>query len=478
MTKRTLHVAVATFFLFLGSTTGSMPQDSKDLLLVGATVIDGTGGKAINDGWIRVEQGRIHSIGQREPPAADGAEVLRLQGKTVLPGLADMHVHLRNLQTARWMLKALLAHGVTAVRETGNNLGDIAAIRRWTTQEAAVPRYYAANSPLQGSQENLQFMKPGGEVERAVENYAAFGVDFLKTYNFLSSMGLRQAVRVAEKHDIPVIGHTPVSGSSVSAFEAGLMDMQHLRLRPYEVLDDLETIAKYPVDEPLMERTGFWAHVTRDGRNIQQTLDLWAQHKDRIYVTPTLVAQEAVASSYDYPDPRSKFENKPGAEFVSERVLSSWQESSPPSDRWGELNEEELAEARQSLDGMAIFLGMAHERGIQVLSGTDTPVPWVVPGVSLHDELAHFVEKSGMTPEEAIHTSTGRPAGVLGTPNRGTIEAGQVADLVIVDGNVARDIRSSRNVEQVILEGRRYTRAELMEQVRSWAAQDTVEAEE
>lgn len=480
MLRNSIRLLVATSLLFVGFTSFSEAQEGAregDLLLVGATVIDGTGAEAITDAWIHVKEGRIEAVGENEPPRVPGAEVLELQGKSVIPGLADMHVHLRHLENARWVLKALLAHGIVVVQETGNSLGSIAAIQRWIADQDAVPNYHPANSPLQGSSEDLRFLRSGEEVASKMEDYAAFGLEFVKVYNFLSSMGLVQAGELAEEHDIRIIGHTPLSGTSVAAFDAGIEIMQHLRLRPYEVLDDLELIAEYPIDELLMKRTGFWAHFDPDGRNLSQTLDLWEERKGDFFVTPTLVAQEAVANAYDYPEPASKFEEKRGAEFVSERMLSAWREISPPDEQWGELNPKELAEARQTLDGMASFVGLAHERGIRILSGTDTPVPWVVPGVSLHEELQHFVEKSGMTPEEAIHTSTGQAAAALETSDRGTVEAGKVADLVIVDGDVADDISTLANIETVILGGRVYSHEQLMDEVDQWAARDTVENE-
>ena len=87
-------------------------------------------------------------------------------------------------------------------------------------------------------------------------------------------------------------------------------------------------------------------------------------------------------------------------------------------------------------------------------------------------ELWHFVEKCGMTPAEAVRTSTGRVAEALEISRRGTIKARNVADLVIVGGNLAQDIRALSRIEKVILAGHVYERETLLEQAREWAAQD------
>ncbi len=480
MPRHSLMIALAGAAIAVqpAGASSSITSQGQDRLLVGATVIDGTGADPITDGWIRLSGDRIEAVGRGSPPGAAGAEVMDLRGKTVIPGLTEMHAHLGRLANARWVVNVLLAHGVTVVRDAANSLGHIAAIRRWLGERDAVPHYYAANRPLQGSSGDMQFLEAGEDIDRKMEEYAAFGVDFVKVYNFLSTEGMTQVGDLGREYGLPIMGHTPLSGTSVAAIDAGLLTMEHLRLRPYEVLDDLELIAEYPIDEPLMKRTAFWAHLDPDGRNLAQTLNLWEERRDRFFVTPTLVTQEVVADMYDYPEPVSTFEEKPGIELVSDRALAEWKELGVPRDRWGDLSSEELSEAKRSVDGMATFTGLAHDRGIRILSGTDVGVPWLIPGVSLHRELRYFVERSGMTPAEAIRTSTGNAAEALDTPDRGTIEAGKVADLVIVDGNVAEDIGALANVEAVVLGGRILSRSRLLEEAERWAALDRPEEED
>ena len=468
----TVPITLASLLLLASPSSASQTPDR---LLVGATLIDGTGADAVSNAWVLLRGDRIEGVGQGEPPSAPDAQVMNLKGRTVVPGLADMHAHVGRLRSARWALKLLLAHGVTTVMDPANSMGQVAAIRRWLEQQETVPHFYAASIPLQGSYTEQRFLQRGGEIEMKMQDYAAFGLDFVKVYNWLSSDGLVQVGELSEKYNLPVTGHTPLSWTSVGAIDAGIKILQHLRLRPYEVIDDLEIIADYPVDGSLMRRTGYWAHLKPNGRNITQTLDLWEKRKDKFFVTPTLVVQEAVAESYDYPDP--EFENKVDIKLVSPGMLSRFKKASPPK-HWGDLKPEEIAEAKQSFEGMATFVGLAHARGIRILSGTDTPVPWLVPGASLHRELRHFVQKSGMTPEQAIHTSTGLAAEALETPDRGTIQKGKVADLVIVVGNLAEDLDALENIEHVILGGELHSREKLMKEVAEWSVHDPAEKED
>lgn len=471
MVRAVSIVAVAIVFGGIGEAAPAAAQESPaaELLLVGGVRVDGTGGPAVQGGWIHVAGGRIAGVGGGAPPRVRGAQVIDLTGRTIMPGLSDMHAHLGSLPRARWMLKLFLAHGVTTVQDLANGLGNLSAIRGWAADQTAVPHLYVSGYILQGSYSEQRFLQPGDETERMVDDELAFGVDFIKTYNWTSTAALRQIVELASRRGVRVTGHTPLSATSVATIDAGVAILQHLRLRPYEVVDDLEVVARYPVDGPLMRRTGFWTHLDPNGRNLRQTLDAWEARKERFFVTPTLVVQEAVAHNYDYPD--HDLMTDPAVALISAGLRKEWEEGSPPT-YWGDLTPDEVAEAKASLEGMGAFVGLAHRRGVRILSGTDTAIPWLVPGASLHRELRHFVELAGLTPVEAIHTSTGAPARALAVEDRGTIAPGNVADLVIVRGDASQEIRAVSRVERVILGGRLFDRDALLEEAARLARED------
>ena len=127
-------------------------------------------------------------------------------------------------------------------------------------------------------------------------------------------------------------------------------------------------------------------------------------------------------------------------------------------------------EAKAAVAGMVAFVGLAHGRGIRIVTGSDAAggPPWVVAGDSLHRELELLVQ-AGLSPVEAIRCATGAAAKALRAPDRGTIRAGNLADLVIVRGNLAENIAVIREIEQVILDGVLYERAQLLEEASRWA---------
>jgi imidazolonepropionase-like amidohydrolase len=110
-----------------------------------------------------------------------------------------------------------------------------------------------------------------------------------------------------------------------------------------------------------------------------------------------------------------------------------------------------------------------HHAGVRILAGTDTPMPLVYPGFSLHDELQLLVA-SGLTPAEALRAATQAPAEFLGIDaDAGSIAAGKRADLVLLNANPLDDIKNTRTIRAVVLNGRLFDRAALDELLRKAA---------
>jgi imidazolonepropionase-like amidohydrolase len=99
------------------------------------------------------------------------------------------------------------------------------------------------------------------------------------------------------------------------------------------------------------------------------------------------------------------------------------------------------------------FVGELHRAGGRIVAGSDTPNPFVIPGPSLHDELALLVS-AGLAPLDAIRSATSVAATMLGRPDLGAVEAGRLADLLVLAGNPADDIRASSRIRLVVKGGR------------------------
>jgi len=325
-----------------------------DLILCDLALIDGTGGPVQERAWVHIAGDRIAAVGQGAPPAVTGATVHELPGRTALPGLSDMHVHLGPANRSKWMLAMLVAHGVTMIKETGNTLGNLAAIRRWLAEGPIAPRVFVSGVTMNGDEKEKRFLLAGPPTAKLLENNAAFGVDFLKIHNWISSAALDEIASFAVAHDIPLTGHVPLSMTSVAAIDRGMTILEHVRLHPGEAHDDVRLISRYPMDLTAMRRTAHWAFFDPKNDTIRRTLDAWEAKKDRIFLDPTIEVQQKIA----FADRLDELDGT-GLELLTpdQRALAERQGKHYTAG----LTPQQFADARGSVDGMIAFVGLAHE---------------------------------------------------------------------------------------------------------------------
>ena len=147
---------------------------------------------------------------------------------------------------------------------------------------------------MNGSAENLEFLRAGPRTRALLENNLAFGVDFLKIHNWISSDGLKQIADFARANNLYLTGHVPLSMSSITAIDAGMTILEHVRVMPFEILDDPSLVAMFPLDQLVMHRTGSWHYYDPKGASATRTIAEWEKRKDKFFVDPTLAVQEAL----------------------------------------------------------------------------------------------------------------------------------------------------------------------------------------
>jgi len=129
------------------------------------------------------------------------------------------------------------------------------------------------------------------------------------------------------------------------------------------------------------------------------------------------------------------------------------------TDGWGAGD---YASARAAWPKVIGLVKRYHEQGVRLLAGSDLPNPWVVPGISLHQEL-ELLTSAGLTPLEALSIATRNGARALGIAHEaGTLEPGKRADLLVLSANPLADIQNTRRIEQVLLGGRVLDREALL----------------
>jgi imidazolonepropionase-like amidohydrolase len=161
--------------------------------------------------------------------------------------------------------------------------------------------------------------------------------------------------------------------------------------------------------------------------------------------TPTLVALRAPAFAGD-----PAFEDDPRVSTVPEPVRQYWTMQLAEMKHWGK----DAADRRARFDAQLQTVGAMQRAGVKILAGSDTPNPYVFPGISLHEELALLV-KAGLTPAEALRAATILPAEFLGRlESSGSIAPGKNADMVLLSADPLADITNTRRISAVVLKGR------------------------
>jgi imidazolonepropionase-like amidohydrolase len=428
-----VRIVLAAYLTLAGCAAGPALSGPHMLAIRDVALWDGTGGPLQPHATVLVRGDRIVAVGAVDEIAIpDGAEVVDGAGRHLIPGLIDMHVHaLWDPSVPPVFLPLFVAHGVTTVRDMGGLLDLLPATRSALADGSLVgPRLIAAGAILDGpapvhAEVSIAIDTPE-EATAAVEAVAATGADFVKVYTLLPADAFAAAVAAADARGLPVAGHVPYEVGPVAAAEAGMQTIEHL----------------------MSEVEGFCA---RDQpQECAESFTAFREHG--VWQVPTLVLQGQTEASALCGDPRLR--------SLPRAVLEYWFD--------GALGPPGCAGAARSavpfepeLPAEAWLVRALREAEVPVLAGTDTGVPYSLPGSSLHDELALLVE-AGLTPREALLAATRDPARALGLDQEiGTIRPGRVADMVLLGDDPLEGIRGSREIEAVVLRGRLLRRAEL-----------------
>jgi imidazolonepropionase-like amidohydrolase len=421
----------------------------------------------LRDQTVLVRRGRIAQVGPAgEVRVPGGARIVEGTGKYLIPGLWDMHVHTLTVpdsllglerRAVELFFPVLLANGVTGVRDMGAPLDSILALRRRIrTDSLLAPRIVAAGpalsgpSPWGGAAGHIWRVQTPEEARQAVDSLHRAGVDFIKVHDFLPRDVYFAIAAEAERLRMPLVGHLRASVGPAEASDAGQVSIEHLAPEfPAYCAPDGEARA----DEFYAAwRKDFATGLMKGILELRRTRDprtcagLWAHlRRNGTWVVPTTVLRRQDSTFY----------SGPAASYLTPRMRALCDATIAQREPAGAA----LTEAFYR--DMGAQVAEMHRAGVPLLAGADAGSGCLVPGFSLHDELEHLTE-AGLTPFEALRTATTNPARFLGaTDSLGTVEAGKVADLVLLDANPLEDIRNARRVQAVMRGGRLLDRSTL-----------------
>jgi imidazolonepropionase-like amidohydrolase len=396
----------------------------------------------VPDATVIVAGDRIAAVGDAATPVPQGARVIDAHGRTLLPGLWDMHVHLHEGQGV-----FDLASGVTTVRDLGNDFDDLnARAARYDAGSELGPRVLRAGLIDGPSKYTAGLGLVAGDAEQAaaaVARYADAGYVQIKIYNSTPPALVPVIARAAHARGLRVSGHVPVGMNAAQAIEAGYDELQHINFVLLRFLagpgDDTRTQLRVT---RVAERA---ADLDLAGPEVRQFLDLLVAH--HTVLDPTLaVFHNMFTSDPGELDPvLVPDEKRLPAQVV--RGARGGGLAAPDGQR---------AKFRASYAALLRMVKLAWDRGIPIVSGTD-----YFAGLSLPHELELYVQ-AGIPAPDVLALATLGAARVMGLDrDTGSIAVGKRADLVLVDGDPTRDIAALRRTDAVVCRGVIYDPAEL-----------------
>lgn len=406
------------------------------LLIRDVRTVDFAGAEPVTSDGVSllVRDGNIAAIGaDAEAEAPDDVHIVQGNGRTVVPGLYDMHVHIWDEAE----LGSYLAHGVTTVRNLSGMPFLLPMRDRVEAGELAGPRILTSGPILNGSgpnaQPNHQIVDTAEDARAAVQAHFETGYRRVKVYSNLSRASYEAIRDEAAALGMRITGHTPEG-----VREPGMPQERPFNIAFDELLDDgFETIEHV---ESIV-----W-HGLRD-RQDEEAARTLAQRiaTAAIPVDATLVA---FANLYRVADSEGAYLSRPGTDrlnpFISEM-------EAPQYARW---SAEDAERAAGQLAFFQTVTRIFQEEGVSIVAGSDSGIFTNIPGISLHDELELMVE-AGLTPYQALQTATINAARALGEADRaGRIAPGYRADLVLVEGDPLADIGVLREPVVIIANGR------------------------
>ena len=413
----------------------SLAAQQKPIAILHGRLVDGLGGPPVEDAAVILRGNKIEYAGPAGSAALPpGSQMIDAKGKTVMPGLADMHVHLQggwdgisvDLLGYQRYLNAMLYAGVTTVMDTGDYQPWILQLR----QEAAggrllSPRIYATGAMIDAADPawpDLAYtLSSRTQIPELVERDKRAGVDLIKGYANLSDRMLRRLVEEAHKKKIRVVIDQWERNGSPDLVQTGIDGFAHAPTRKMAA-----------ADIQLIQERG-------------------------VFVITTLTVEEYSA--------RSRLAN---LKFLDEPLIADttpgWFLTELRAEATRNLSDPEKRDAQTSAAGFDEMKGNVKklfDAGVLLAAGTDAPYPGVFQGEAIHHELELLVA-AGMTPLEAIRFATVNAARLMHAEGEwGSLTAGHTANALIVAGNPAERISDTRKVETVILNGKILDRASL-----------------
>lgn len=389
----------------------SLPSGERVIAMKGGKLIDGTGGTPVENSCVLVRNNRIEAVGKwGEIEVPSDAEVVNVEGSTLLPGFFDSHYHNEDNNE---MPSLYVRNGITSVRDPGEWIENYDSVR---STVIPLPRLFLTGPHLNTYPPayplDAEIVQDNEEAKLAVERLNKRGATAIKVYFGLPVGMIRQVCETAHQFGLPVTAHLEIT-NSIDAINAGLDGIEHVTsfgtvlIEPYDAEQyKLKVLKDY--DARKAGRYDVWSTINVDSPRADSLIHFLSTKQT--FLSPTLAA----------------FEKQPGKDTDVEV---------------------------HAFRNMLAFIGKARKAGVPIVVGSHTYVGYAAYGEAYFREL-ELLRDAGLTPMEIITAATLENARFFRVDERlGSIEPGKLADIVVVDGDPSADITHIKNVQRVMLNG-------------------------
>jgi hypothetical protein len=433
--------------------------------ITNVNVLSSDGAEMLANRTVLLDGGKIISVVE-SGAVPDEVFVIDGQEKFLIPGLIDSHVH---LQRSPNDLLLYVANGVTQIRSMGGSDADL-VLKREIENGRIGPKFYVS-SPAMNSADMLTSRGPdwfsgplaiwfieeafnihatpntAGAAQDA-RSFAQKGYDGIKLYGFLEMESYNRILDVAQELDIPTVGHLPDAMPLSELRTTKLREIGHIEEIVKALFEESRSFSNQDDDSFLelveSRKDQIIADLVENDIAVHSTLWLTESFIDQIFDLETKITEVKLEYA------------NPGIVEGHSVTENGWLPGNNKFQTYAGNTPEEIAgnrgfwEARE--DAHHILLEAMIAGGVKILAATDANGWLTIPGFSLHHEL-QALNRAGMTPAQTLRAATAAPAEAINN-NAGIIEPGRRADLVLLNKNPLMDIKNTRTIDSVILNGR------------------------
>ena len=447
---------------------GCNSKQNADIIISNINVIDVVQGKLINSQDVIISGDQIIDILSHDEQEYQAKELINGEGKYLIPGLWDMHVHTGN---ADIFFPLYIANGITGVRDMGGGMetstGNLSVkfqkLSLWRNEviqgKRLGPEMVLAGSMIDGSPAvwpGTIAVTDSSSIHTAVHAQKELGVDFIKVYHNLNINQLREVSEAVKKLNMDFVGHIPLSSPPLET----LLEVSRLGQSSIEHMINVQgAIAQG--NKPITS----YLEAAYAARDVIGKIDIDKEKilydtllKNNTWLTPTVSIWWGIGQLNQ---PHKK-PYKQWLEYIPERIATEWNHNPFQDTELFSHPPEDYEAYRGAALSMAKVAKRMHDAGVNLMAASDSENPGIVPGYGLHKELELLV-LGGFTPAEVLRLATVNPAKFLNRTDIGIISVGAKADLVILDADPLNDITNTSLIDGVILQGKYLERWKLDE---------------